>query len=200
VLGVETVIGNMENVLRRLIGESIRVEVRVSPDLARVRIDGGQLENALLNLAINARDAMPNGGALTIAAANCTISEQTSPIGVDLTPGAYVRISVTDTGVGMSRDTIDHALEPFFTTKPIGQGTGLGLSMVYGFVRQSGGNLKIYSEPGAGTSVQLFLPATDAVSEAIPAVPPEVPRASETRKDRILVVEDDAHVRRFCVR
>ncbi len=200
VVHVETVVTNLVHVLRRLIHESIRIDTHVAADVSRIRIDASQFENALLNLAINARDAMPTGGVLAISAENVDLTDTIIPADVDVAPGSYVRVSISDDGVGMSRDTLQHALEPFFTTKPVGQGSGLGLSMVYGFVKQSGGGLKIYSEPGRGTSIQLYLPATDEHVSAGDQAHDDAPRASDGHEEVVLVVEDDSNVRLFCLR
>jgi PAS domain S-box-containing protein len=151
-------IASMEDLLRRTMGEQIALELVLAPDLLPTLCDPHQLENAVLNLAINGRDAMPEGGKLTIETRNCDVEEGSSFWSRDMRAGAYVCVSVTDTGIGMSQETIEKAFEPFFTTKPIGQGTGLGLSMIYGFVRQSEGTTRISSELGRGTSVTLFLP------------------------------------------
>jgi CheY-like chemotaxis protein len=161
--------------------------------------DENQLENALLNLAVNARDAMPNGGKLTIEAANVALDDAYAATEQDVRAGQYVMIAVSDTGSGMAPDILSKVFEPFFTTKDIGQGTGLGLSMVFGFVKQSGGHVKIYSEIGDGTTVKIYLPrhlATEDASEtAVEAQRVLGGSASET----ILVVEDEADVRRLAV-
>jgi PAS domain S-box-containing protein len=180
--------------LRRVLEESIRIELEAAPDLARAEIDPGQLETALLNLAVNARDAMPEGGLLTIGAANGVL-----PLGLgeegSAAPGApAIVLTVTDTGHGMSRAVAARAAEPFFTTKPVGRGTGLGLSMVYGFAKQSGGHLEIESEPGRGTTIHLFLPAAAGGSAASAAA------GSAGAIESVLVVEDDDAVRRLQMR
>ncbi len=162
-------------------------------------VDGAQVENALLNLAVNARDAMPNGGKLSIETANSRLDEETiDAYRLEAVPGDYVALSVADTGTGMPAEVLKRAFEPFFTTKPVGKGTGLGLSMIYGFVKQSGGFVKIYSEPNQGTMVKLYLPRTkDPVAEA--------PRGKEAEigdlrgRECILVVEDDELVRNYVV-
>jgi PAS domain S-box-containing protein len=189
----------MEDLLRRTMGERIELELVLDAELWPTLCDPHQLENAVLNLAINARDAMPEGGKLTIATRNCDFADASAPRSHDMKPGDYVCISVTDTGIGMSQATIDKAFEPFFTTKPIGQGTGLGLSMIYGFVRQSGGATQIRSQLGQGTSLELFLPRClsdpghDESSEGVPAALPGA--AGET----VLVVEDEPVVRGLIV-
>jgi PAS domain S-box-containing protein len=196
-----TVLRNLSVVLKRLIHPSIAVIVDVPAELPRIQLDGGLLENALLNLAINARDAMPTGGVLTLAAAMVEVDGVSDAWPSGLAAGAYVRVIVADTGVGMPPDILDRALDPFFTTKPLGSGTGLGLSMAYGFAKQSQGDLAIQSSPGAGTRVTLYLPARPAITEgssadgALTAVPVAAPRAAT-----VLVVEDDAAVRHLCVR
>ena len=184
----------MSDLLRRTLGESISIETVNAPDLWRVEVDANQLESALLNLAVNARDAMPEGGKLTIETANTELDDIYSARYEGLAPGDYVLIAVSDTGVGMDKDVLEKAFEPFFTTKEVGQGTGLGLSQVYGLVKQSGGHVRIYSEVGEGTTVKLFLPrlARDVAHEAPrKSAPISRSRSGET----ILVVEDDNDVR-----
>jgi signal transduction histidine kinase/ActR/RegA family two-component response regulator len=185
----------MSDLLVRTLGETITVETVLGAGVWRTQADATQLESALVNLAVNARDAMPDGGRLTIETANAYLdSDYAAAEGAK--PGQYVMIAVTDTGCGMTREVIDRALEPFFTTKPVGKGTGLGLSQVYGFVRQSGGHLKIYSEPGQGTTVKIYLPRLFAAETPIePARPPVAASPSDRRK--VLVVEDDDRVRAF---
>ena len=159
VLDLGKLIVEMSKLLQRTLGETIEVENRAPPDLWKTLIDPNQLENAVLNLSVNARDAMPHGGKLMIEAQNAILDAAYAERHLEVAPGRYVMLAVTDTGVGMSKEVAHRALEPFFTTKPTGQGTGLGLSMVYGFVKQSKGHIKIYSEEGHGTSVKLYLPA-----------------------------------------
>lgn len=192
----------MSELLRRSIGESITVETVLGGGLWKTAIDPNQLENAILNLAINARDAMPEGGKLTIETANTYLDEGYSAANAgEVEPGQYVMLAITDSGTGMSKEVIDRAFEPFFTTKPTGVGTGLGLSMVYGFVKQSGGHIKIYSELGEGTTFKLYLPRLVDESHVEPWIPPEPEQtespAAETLKETILLVEDDEEVNRF---
>jgi CheY-like chemotaxis protein len=159
--------------------------------------DQGELENVLINLAVNARDAMPNGGKLTIETGNASLDEgYIASITEPVSPGQYVLIAVSDTGSGMDPATLARVFEPFFTTKDVGKGTGLGLSQVYGFIRQSGGHIRLYSEPGQGTTVKLYLPRApaDAKDEAIR---PVVDASSDGGAETILVVEDDAELREF---
>jgi PAS domain S-box-containing protein len=188
-------IASMEDLLRRTMGEQVTLDLILAPDLWPTLCDPHQLENAVLNLAINGRDAMPAGGRLTIETSNCTLDEGSEFWSSEMRPGAYVCVSVTDTGIGMSQETIEKAFEPFFTTKPIGQGTGLGLSMIYGFVRQSDGYTRIFSELGRGTSLKLFLPHyTGELPVELPgdAGPAELlAGAGET----VLVIEDEPVVR-----
>lgn len=198
VVDVPSVLANTSAMLRRVLPESVEVDVAAGDGLPTIRADAGLLENALLNLAINARDAMSERGRLGIVAD--VVHAPDAALG-DLDPGDYVRIRVTDTGCGMSREVADRAIEPFFTTKDIGQGTGLGLSMVYGFVRQCGGTLLIRSREGHGTIVSLLFPAVAATSGSgsHPAVPPMRP-ARPRRDEVVLVVEDDPSVRALCLR
>ncbi len=193
---VGRLVGAMEELLRRTTGEAIAFAVELAPDLWPTLCDPHQLENALLNLVINARDAMPDGGRLTVGTANVTV-DAAEPDGPE--PGAYVALTVSDTGAGMAPEVAARAFDPFFTTKPMGQGTGLGLSMIYGFVRQSEGHVAIDSAPGRGTRVRIVLPrfAGAAAGDASPggsAPPPRAP-ASET----VLVVEDEPSVRDLVV-
>jgi PAS domain S-box-containing protein len=198
VLSANKLVAGISELLRRTLGESILIETVLAGGLWPTLADGNQLENALINLAINARDAMPEGGKLTIETANTHLDEAYARMHEEVQPGQYVGIFVTDTGAGMARETVAHAFEPFFTTKEIGQGTGLGLSQVYGFIKQSGGHVKIYSEVGEGTTVKLYLPryrgAENVVDER-----PETYQLPRGRSELVLVVEDDPDVRDYTV-
>ena len=195
---VGDVVTAMTDLLRRTLGENIEVVTAMQPQLWPAFIDVNQLDSAILNIAINARDAMGGRGTLTVAAANVPLDAGYAEQNADVTAGDYVEIAVSDTGDGIDAATLERVFEPFFTTKPIGQGTGLGLSQVYGFVKQSGGHIKIYSEVGQGTTVRMYLPraAPDQTRYAPPVAASAVPAG---RAMRILVVEDDRDVRRFSV-
>jgi CheY-like chemotaxis protein len=193
---IAVLIAGMTDLLRRALGETIEVRTHMAPALWPSRIDPNELEHAMLNLAVNARDAMPSGGSLSIEAENTHLDAAYAENNLEVKPGAYVMIAITDTGAGMSKDVIDHVFEPFFTTKPVGQGSGLGLSMVYGFVKQSGGHIKLYSEPGHGTTIKLYLPRVAEHREAEPAVQ-EAPIAADPKSEVVLVVEDDPDVRKL---
>jgi CheY-like chemotaxis protein len=183
---------DMTDMVRRTLGERIHVESIVAGGLWNTLADPGQIENAVLNLAINARDAMAEGGNLTIEVANAFLDDAYAAAHDEVTPGQYVMLAVSDTGTGIAPEHVSRVVEPFFTTKPEGQGTGLGLSQVYGFVKQSGGHIKIYSEVGQGTTVKLYLPRTRAPEEGLgPVATSPVEGGTET----ILVVEDDEGVR-----
>ncbi|WP_159727829.1 response regulator [Methylosinus sp. Ce-a6] len=189
-------VSSMAEMLRRTLGEDVRLEAVFAGGLWRAFADPSQIETTILNLALNARDAMPQGGKLTIETSNAYLDEEYAAREVGIPSGQYVLIAVTDTGTGMSRDVVERAFDPFFTTKPAGRGTGLGLSQVYGFVRQSGGHVRIYSEPEVGTTVKLYLPrhhgpASAAVAAAAPAR--SAPRSE--KYETILIVEDDVRVR-----
>jgi signal transduction histidine kinase len=188
-------VAGMSELLRRTIGESVRFETVLAGGLWPAFIDASQLENALVNLCVNARDAMPDGGRLTIETSNTHLDEAYAAEHSDVAAGQYVMVSVTDTGCGMPAEVIERAFDPFYTTKAVGSGTGLGLSQVYGFVKQSGGHVKIYSEPGVGTTVKLYVPRHFGVAEAPGAAVdrPELPRAN--RHETVLVVEDEERVR-----
>ncbi|MFZ0878267.1 MAG: ATP-binding protein, partial [Candidatus Acidiferrales bacterium] len=193
VLNVQTVVTDMEKILRRLIGEDIELVSVNTLDLWRVKADRSQIEQVILNLAVNARDAMPRGGKLTIETSNVEFDNSYARAPVVLAPGRYVMLAVTDNGCGMDAETQAHIFEPFFTTKEKGKGTGLGLATVYGIVKQSGGYVWVYSEPGQGTTFKVYLPRVDedvAPKELRPG-PVALPRGTET----ILLVEDEQGVR-----
>ncbi len=193
---INRVVPGMSELLHRTLGETIEVEAVLPPRIWLVETDPNQLENAILNLALNARDAMPDGGKLTIETQNTHLDETYALQNPGVTAGQYVAICISDTGVGMDADTAAKAIEPFFTTKEVGKGTGLGLSMVYGFIKQSGGHLKIYSEPSEGTTVKIYLPrlvghiALDAEDE-------HSPTPAGSGEETILVCEDDEEVRAY---
>jgi PAS domain S-box-containing protein len=193
-LDVNALVASMEDLFHRTLGERIELSVRLSPDPWIAFSDANQLESALLNLAINARDAMPDGGHLTIETVNISLPDAEAGRHGGLAAGDYIVIRVTDTGIGMSRDVAAKAFDPFFTTKPIGQGTGLGLSMIYGFAKQSGGSAEIESTPGIGTTIKLHIPrlAGGVADEAGRPASPSLPGAEG---ETILVVEDDPAVR-----
>jgi hypothetical protein len=198
VLNVNQLVGNVDKMLRRLLGQSIEFRTDLAADLWNVRIDAGGLEQVLVNLAVNARDAMPDGGRLTIETANAKIGgEYRSLKGQDVPSGLYVTISITDSGVGMDEATQSRLFEPFFTTKDPGKGTGLGLATCYGIVKQAGGFIWVYSEPGDGTTFKVLFPS---VSEE-PEIDNESTHSEKLRgAETILVVEDDESVRRLVVR
>ena len=185
----------MEQLLRRTLGEHIECEFHLDPDLWQASVDPGQLTSALLNLVLNARDAMPQGGKLTVEVRNSSLDESDLDVNGEARPGDYVMVAVTDTGSGMIAEVASRAFEPFFTTKEVGKGTGLGLSMVYGFAKQSGGAMQIHSEPGHGTVVKLFFPR---VGTARQSTAPSADRvATPTGSETILVVEDNDLVRNY---
>ncbi len=197
---INRLVQGMSDLLSRSIGETVMIETVLAGGLWNAAVDPNQLENAIVNLAVNARDALPDGGRLTIETANCHLDEHyAETAGEDVTPGQYVMVAVSDSGSGMTPEVRSRAFEPFFTTKPSGVGTGLGLSQVYGFVKQSGGHIRIYSEVGEGTTIKLYFPRLTGQTippwiarEAAPAVPAN---GSET----VLVVEDDAQVNKLAV-
>jgi signal transduction histidine kinase/ActR/RegA family two-component response regulator len=191
-------VAGMSDLLRRTLGENVRMETVLAGGLWRTHADPSQLENAILNLCVNARDAMPDGGRLTIETANCHLDDSYARQHADVPSGQYVLIAVSDGGIGMTPEVIGKAFDPFFTTKPVGRGTGLGLSQVYGFVKQSGGHVKIYSEPGQGTTVKIYLPRFFGEAEVhAPRPAPALP-AGDVR-EVVLVVEDEERVRQISV-
>jgi two-component system, cell cycle sensor histidine kinase and response regulator CckA len=179
--------------LTRVIGEDIEIVRALAPDLGTVRADAGQIEQVILNLAVNARDAMPAGGKLILETANKELDERYASLHPDAKPGPHVLLAVSDTGQGMTQETMAQVFEPFFTTKPAGKGTGLGLATVHGIVRQSGGSVDVYSEPGHGTSFKVYLPRVLGVAATAsrPAHPPPAPRGTE----RVLLMEDSDALR-----
>jgi PAS domain S-box-containing protein len=193
---INRLLAKWAELIRRTLPESISIRRLEDEEAGSAEIDQNQLENALLNLAVNARDAMPNGGTLTIETARTVVHPHDANVPFDLKPGDYVQICVSDTGVGMSQEVMERAFEPFFTTKPLGQGTGLGLSQVFGFVKQSGGNIKMYSRSGHGTTVKLYLPRMTERALAEDGVRTE-PGSNTKRTENILVVEDNDDVRTF---
>ncbi|MBI4542932.1 MAG: PAS domain S-box protein [Gemmatimonadetes bacterium] len=194
-LDLNTVVADMDKLLRRLIGEDVALRTVLAASLRAVRADPGQIEQVIANLSVNARDAMPRGGALTLETANVEVGEAEAAERSALVPGEYVKLVVSDTGSGMDVETRSHLFEPFFTTKRKGEGTGLGLATVYGIVKQSGGYVYVDSEPGRGTTVTIFLPAVAAAT--MPPAPRLPPAASHRGAETILVVEDEEAVRKL---
>jgi two-component system cell cycle sensor histidine kinase/response regulator CckA len=192
ILDLRESIHSMESMLSRLIGENIEVVARLAPDVGHVKADPGQIEQVILNLALNARDAMANGGTMIIELANAELDASYARRHASVAPGHYVRLSVSDTGTGMDAATRARIFDPFFTTKAHGRGTGLGLSTVYGIVKQSGGNIWVYSEPGRGSTFKIYLPRVD---EPVDQPAPELAAASDGGAETVLVVEDEHAVR-----
>jgi PAS domain S-box-containing protein len=199
-IDLNEIVTRSANMLRRTIGEDISVRLALAEGLWAGLADPSQIEDVILNLAVNARDAMPNGGQLMIETANTHLDEDYAAHNVDVAVGDYVSVVVSDTGTGMPPEVVERVFEPFFTTKEVGRGTGLGLSMVYGFVKQSRGHVKIYSEVGHGTSIKLYLPRADATAAAAEAAQSAAkPSAHPAGTESILVVEDSATVRNVTV-
>jgi two-component system cell cycle sensor histidine kinase/response regulator CckA len=198
VLNLNALVDGLGKMLRRVIGEDIEMVTVLADDLGRVKVDPGQIEQVILNLAVNARDAMPNGGKLTLETANVELDEFYARSRISVIPGRYVMVSVSDTGCGMSPEVREQIFEPFFTTKKEGKGTGLGLSTVYGIIKQSGGNVWVYSEPGQGTTFKIYLPRVEEEADALPSWGDtgQPLKGSET----VLLVEDEAPVRELAAR
>ncbi len=195
ILNLNDLLVNVDKMLQRLIGENIELVTLLHPTLDLVNVDPGQIEQIVMNLAVNARDAMPNGGKLTIETANVVLDESYIEKHVSAQPGPHVMLAVSDTGCGMDKKTLERIFDPFFTTKERGKGTGLGLSTVYGIVKQSGGNIWVYSEPGNGTTFKIYLPRIEERKEPAPREPKLL--KSFAGEETILLVEDDANVRKL---
>jgi hypothetical protein len=196
-LDLRQVVSQLENLLHRALGERVELETHFGDDLAAIEADPGQIEQVLVNLAVNARDAMPDGGRLLIEVENAELDEEYTYMHPNTEAGSYVRLKVSDTGIGMDEETIRRAFEPFFTTKGKGEGTGLGLATVYGIVTGAGGRVDIYSEPGMGTTVKVHLPASSAAPSSGKDEAKERPQGNG---EIVLVVEDEADVRRMAER
>jgi PAS domain S-box-containing protein len=194
VIDVKTLVGDLEKMLGRLLGEDVELGTRLAPDTGRVKADAGQLEQVLMNLAVNARDAMPDGGKLTLETSNVDLSEEYAADHYPARPGPYVMIAVTDSGTGMSEETQAHMFEPFFTTKEKGKGTGLGLATVYGIIKQSGGFIWVYSELGHGTTFKIYLPRVGESADLAKGPAPARARAARG-SETVLLAEDEAPVR-----
>jgi CheY-like chemotaxis protein len=196
---VNKLVAGMSDLIRRSLGADVRLETVLAGGLWRTHADPNQLENVILNLAVNGRDAMVDGGRITIETANCHLDDRYTAAHLGLSAGQYVMVAVSDTGSGMTPEIVARAFDPFFTTKEVGRGTGLGLSQVYGFVKQTGGFVKIYSEVGEGTAVKVYLPRLMGTpnEEVKTAAAPEIPLGDS--QEVVLVVEDEAAVRQFSV-
>jgi CheY-like chemotaxis protein len=195
VINLDRLLTDFDKMLRRLVREDIEVKQNLTPELWSVKADPDQVEQVIMNLVVNARDAMPKGGVLTIGTSNIELGEHEIKGFLDLKPGRYVLLTVTDTGTGMTTETKRRLFEPFFTTKPPGEGTGLGLSMIYGIVKQHGGEVSFYSELGLGSTFKIYWPATDQPSES--AASPARPRIRYHGNETILLVEDDEKMRKL---
>jgi two-component system, cell cycle sensor histidine kinase and response regulator CckA len=193
VLELKSIINKITPILQRILGEDIELRTVVEPTLGRVNTDPGQLEQVILNLTVNARDAMPQGGRLTLEAMNVEVQEPLNDQQVGMAPGEYIKLTVSDTGIGMDADTLSHIFEPFFTTKEPGKGTGLGLFTVYGIVSQNGGIMRVESTPGAGSTFTIYWPRVDAPAEVVEIE--SAPQSSAHGEETILLVEDEAVVR-----
>jgi CheY-like chemotaxis protein len=193
---INAILGDLQKILRRLIGEDIILSIVPSADLGTVLADPTQIEQVVLNLAVNARDAMPTGGSLMIETRNIVLEGNFIGADMDVAPGPYVVLALSDTGIGMSDETRLHIFEPFFTTKGLGKGTGLGLATIYGIVKQCGGHISVYSEPGQGSTFKIYLPRIETAAKDVGKAASEPPR-DVTGSETILLAEDEDGVRKF---
>ncbi len=192
VLDLNDVLGDMEAMVRRLVGEDVALELEAAPGLKPVYLDRGQVQQIVMNLVVNARDAMPDGGRLTIETANAVLDEAYAETHPDAVPGEYVLLAISDTGSGMDKELQRVAFEPFFTTKRLGKGTGLGLATVHGIVRQSGGSINLYSEPGRGTTFRIYFPVHVSADRAVEVPKPAAPATgAKLGHETVLLVEDE---------
>jgi nitrogen-specific signal transduction histidine kinase/CheY-like chemotaxis protein len=191
-LDLNEVLFNLQKLLARVLGEDIELRMRLSPRLGTVKADPGQIEQVVMNLVVNARDAMPRGGMLTVETSNVYLDEAYARVHLEVEPGRYVLLAVSDTGVGMDKETQARAFDPFFTTKEQGKGTGLGLATVFGIVKQSGGNIWLYSEPAGGATFKIYLPRVQEAAETLSAIPV---RRDARGTETILLAEDEPQVR-----
>jgi CheY-like chemotaxis protein len=199
-MNLNDAVRSMAGLYRSLLGESVSVVTRLQPDLRPVEVDPAQIEQVLMNLVINAKDAMPEGGNVTIETQNVELDSEYARAHVSVSPGAYVMLSVSDTGHGMTKEVQEQIFEPFFTTKPHGKGTGLGLSTVYGIVKQSGGNIWVYSEPGRGTTFKVYFPQVHEAAVTRPAEETVERLEPAGGGETLLLVEDEAAVRQLVFR
>ncbi len=199
VIQLNDLVVGITDMLRRTLGEHITLSTSLARDVWSTRADPGQFQSAIVNMAVNARDAMPQGGKLVVETRNIELDSDHADDQSELQPGQYVQLSISDTGAGMAPEIRDRVFEPFFTTKEKGRGTGLGLAMVYGFVKQSGGHVTIYSEPGLGTTINLYFPRSDAPSGQAPPAKGTASPHVEVR-ETVLVVEDDSRVRQLTIK
>lgn len=196
---INRLVSGMSELLLRSLGPEVQRETVLAGGLWRAAVDPNQLENVILNLGVNGRDAMPGGGRLTIETQNAFLDSRYAKKNIGIPPGQYVLIGVTDSGFGMTAEIAEKAFDPFFTTKDVGKGTGLGLSQVYGFVKQSGGHVKIYSEPGVGTTVKIYLPRASGAEAHVDEDEVHVPPPTGDALEVVLVVDDEPAVRQFSV-
>jgi CheY-like chemotaxis protein len=196
VLDINAAVSRIEPMVRQLIGEDLSLIVNLDPGAGHICADGGQIDQILVNLVVNARDAMPDGGTVTIESGNAVVDDGTAKGKAGVTPGSYVFVAVSDTGVGMDRTTREHMFEPFFSTKAVGKGTGLGLATAYGIVEQAGGHISVDSEPGVGSAFRLYFPRVEGVVDEQPVVP----GMPVVGAGRVLVAEDDPAVRDITTR
>lgn len=198
VVSLNDVVDGVIPMLKRVLGEDIELVTAKDPDLGLAEVDVHQLEQVIMNLAINARDAMPSGGRLVLETANVELDEEYARHHPEVTPGLYVMLTVSDTGTGMSKETLEHIFEPFFTTKEVGRGTGLGLAVAYGIVKQSAGHISAYSEPGRGTTFRIYLPRVEPSQAS--EIPSQMAPAPPQGKETIILVEDEPGLRKLAAR